>query len=195
VDRHNHDRKTSKPKARPNASFYPVKLSDWIDLVAKVAAVIAGIFAVYQYLEAQKSERIKATLEYVKRFNLPDDNVSKSVRRLSRALNTNSSNILRYQNATLTREQSEAIRKRLAAQIVDQASTENDVILEIEDFFDTLRICVQSHICDEKTAVEFFHAYASSFLENFGSVVQERSNMSPGFGRGTAWISKAGEKK
>jgi hypothetical protein len=195
VNRHNRERNASGLKARPYGSFYPSSLSDWIDMVAKVGAILAGMFAVYQYLEAQKSERIKATLEYVKRFNLPEDNVSKSVHRLSRALNANSGNILRYQSATLTREQSEAIRKRLAVQIVDQASTENDVIQEIDDFFDTLRICVESHICDEKTAAEFFHAYASSFMDNFGSAVQDRSKMSPGFGRGTSWISRAGEKK
>jgi hypothetical protein len=195
VDRREHGRNGGGSKARSRDSFYPSKLSDWIDVTAKIGAILAGIFAVYQYLETQKSERIKATLEYVKRFNAPDENVSKSVRKLSHALNANRGNILRYQNATLTSEQSDAVRKRLADQIVEQAGSENDVVQDIDDFFDNLRICVQSRICDEKTATEFFHGYVSNFLENFGSVVQDRSNMSPGFGRGTSWISKAGQKK
>jgi hypothetical protein len=168
------------------------QLKDWLEFATKSLAILAGVFAIYQYIDSKKTARIKATLEYVDRFHSQDNIVNKAATATSIALRKNTTNIARLAGAELSNAQSEDLHRRLAETVLAQASDTIDVLLEIDSFFDTLRLCVDGNICDKDTAIQFFKSYASTFKANFGPVIQERSTLAPGFGRGITWMSNGG---
>ena len=161
-----------------------------LESATKIFAILAGVFAVYQYLDTKKGERIKATLGYVDKFNSEDTAVNKAVTAISAALENNSANIARLNDAHLSKEQFADLHSRLAQEVLSQAADHKpiDPLLEIDSFFDTLHSCVDGNICDQRTAVRFFHSYASNIQNTFSPIIEKRSKSAPQFGQGIKWL-------
>ncbi|RWO49223.1 hypothetical protein [Mesorhizobium sp.] len=174
---------------KPSRLFWPTTMAEWVEVSVKLGVIVGGLFALFQFLDGKQSERVKTTLQYVARFENDDTATSKARRALSDSLRLNAGNIKRFSTARVSKEQAAALKQKLATTILDGASSQTDALLELDSFFDSLRICVQNNLCDRKTASEFFAPYATWLIENFGSVIDERAQRATGFGRGTRSIA------
>ncbi len=178
----------AEPESR--AGFVPASLAGWLDLFVKSAAIIAGIFAVYQYLQARQDLRVVRSLDYVERFNDFDTSIGRAHAKISRTLWLNNSQILRLREIlrTLPADQAEALRSRFLRKLLDNGGPDGEGLRgdlhTIVQFFDTLQICIRSGLCDEASAYAFFGDYVVTFWNNFSVAIAESRVLDPNYGAG-----------
>jgi hypothetical protein len=166
-----------------------VSLAGWLDLVVKSAAIIAGIFAIYQYLQAQQDLRVVRSLDYVERFNDFDTSIGRAHANISRTLWLNNTQILRLREIlrTLPEDQAKALRARFVRKLLDDDADGEGLrgdVHTVAQFFDTLQICIRSGLCDEASAYAFFGGYVVTFWNNFSVAIVESRDLDPNYGAG-----------
>ncbi|MBY5341190.1 hypothetical protein E0H35_06415 [Rhizobium leguminosarum bv. viciae] len=179
----------NRAAATRQRSFWPATAVEWIEAVVKLSIVAGGLFAIFQFLDGKQTERVKATLQYVSRFENEDSAANRARRALSDALRVNAGNLQRLGSAHVSTQQASALKQKLASTILEDADDDMDVLLELDGFFNSLQICVRNEICDRNTSLEYFNSYANWLVGNFGEIIDERANRASGFGRGIKWIA------
>lgn len=149
-------------------------IGTWITICGAIAG---GVFAIVEYRDNVAQEKVKATLEYVTRFNskpLYDTYVS-----LGEFWDD------RDQETTEKQRIGEAQLKEYILTTIrgNKLQKRTDQVL---DFFDNLRICVCAKVCDDVTAAEFFGKRAYELYGiDFPYIEQARSKYEdPSFGIG-----------
>ena len=176
-------------------SFLPANLGGWLDLFVKSAAVFAGAFAIYQYLDAREDLRVARTLEYVERFNNPGTSVGSARADITRTLWANEPQIRRLRDIlrALPEEDRAALRYRFTRKILDggpDSEGAQPAVHAIVQFFDALHICIRSELCDKDSAHAFFGHYAETFWSNFGAAVIENRELDASYGAGLEHIAR-----
>lgn len=129
-------------------------LTDIIGTVFGVTgAIIAGVFAGYQYLEAKKAEQIKETIAYVNRLDSPV--LHERLAHIGRVWIIKEPEIDEHVKNAVDWE-------KFVMKVVNDNQLADDVI-SIIDYYKGLQICVTEKICDKKTAVAFFKSDARTF--------------------------------
>ena len=108
-------------------------------IVAAIAAVVGGFFALWSYQqenEKRLDDKKKATLQFVQMFN-SDEFLGIRMKTLN------------YIDNGITCDPSIAINS-------DRLN-----IFAYVDFFDSVKICVDQNVCDKDSAQEFFERYAN----------------------------------
>ncbi|MFO1123882.1 MAG: hypothetical protein U1E25_00375 [Methylocystis sp.] len=172
-------------------------MAEWIEVAVKCGAILGGVFVVFQYLDSKQTERVKTTLSYVQRFEDEKTQIYDAQRRVSSALQLQIGNISRYAQSEMTEQQSLDLRRDLETQILERANRKTkegddniDVLMELDGFFYSLRVCVENNNCDLKIAVGFFRPYAVRLQQNFKLELAKRAREAPGFGRGLEWMAR-----
>lgn len=176
-------------EAGKSSRFWPDRLIDWLDLVVKVGAIFAAIFAVHQYLEARQDARVAKTLDYVQRFDDADSKVGAARRRIAGVLWLNDGQIKRLRDIkrNLPEAESREIHRRFISKLVDGTAASPGLRQEIQDlvsFFEGLSVCVETNLCDATSAERFFGDFAKTFWSNFAVFIEERRLVSPDYGSG-----------
>ena len=152
--------------------FLPSKLIEWIDLLVKVGAVFAAVFAVHQYMQARADARVANTLDYVSEFRDGRSRTGLAVKQISEAMWRDADQIREFQwlaGQLPPDQRDEAIRTMIAKFIygTDESPGLRSEVDEIVSFFEALTICMEARLCDRATARAFFADYADVFWRNF----------------------------
>jgi hypothetical protein len=127
----------------------------WVGLLA---LGVGAWFAVVQYLDKEKGDRVKYTLDFLDRQGR--DPVSKARRSLVIAWGKHENELmalLKNPKATSTD------LKVLVLDVVDREKIVPDVFTMV-DFYDGLQICVAREVCDSRTAQALFRHDAKAFF-------------------------------
>ena len=127
----------------------------WFGLLALTAA---GIFTIVQYVEKEKADRIKASLDLLPRFH--DANMTEARTGLYSAWR-------RRETELATVAADPAISGTMLDKYVLNVVDEENLYLPFQtvtDFYDTVQICIEQKICDGSTAKALFQHDARSFL-------------------------------
>lgn len=148
----------------------------WIGAFAIVAG---GGFAVVQYLEKEKSDRVKSSLDFFERYNRApifgsrqklDSAWFRNEARLDELLDTTPFNDSEYRNFILKVIKSEGLEQN---------------IFQLIAFYDSLEVCIRASICDSEAALSFLHSDAQALFRlhyNFiMSVRKSRKDPTVGF--------------
>ncbi len=142
-------------------SFWPQTAFNWLELIFKMILVLASIGAVYQYFDIKQENRVKQTMEQLKRFNSGKLHTSRLKLSATWGAYQKSFEILNQQ--TVASEQDKLrIQAKIVLSIIHQNKLQKDVS-ELVDFFDNLQVCVKHRICDEEVSRDFFGDYIDYF--------------------------------
>jgi len=177
----------------PPAAGSTARFRVWLDILVKIGAVFAGIFAVHEYLEARRDGRTARTLTYVERFQSEDTAIGASIRRIDAELWANERQ-LRWlkQLADVDPPAAEEALDKFVTKLVDGTDQEpglRQAVHDVTTFFDELAICARARLCDEATAEAFFAGRAVELWNVFEPEVAARRSLAPAYGE--AWESFA----
>jgi len=159
----------------------------------QIAALLGGGFAILEYIGNKKDQSIRATLQYVERFDAKDTGIGVSQRILADFYKDNSENLHVLSAVETSKEHGEDLRNRVIMQMIDEINSRGDVIYEINGFFSTMRICVVSGICNKGVAVDYFGCYAKNYYSNFSNYIEELAAFYPNYGEGVEFFSEQAE--
>jgi hypothetical protein len=130
-------------------------VSSWIGLVA---LIVGGVFAIVQYLDKEKADRVKTTLEFLQKFNTaPVVDARKAV------LSAWAGNNERVALAVTHSASEPDTYPKLVAEIV-KAKALYEPLITVIDFYDSLQICVETKLCDSSATTSIFQRDARVFF-------------------------------
>lgn len=136
-------------------------------IVGILAILIGGTFAVYKYLQAGKSDRIKETLAYVERYHKsPMYDVRMKLEDVW----------VRHEEQLITKLQGDDKEyEQFVLKVVSAEKLETDIFAFVS-FFESVQACMHTKVCDEVTAKSFFCDDAVSFFHlHYRFIARERS--------------------
>jgi hypothetical protein len=148
---------------------------DQLEGVSKILLIMGtlggGIWAVFQFRDAQKGARITRTLAYVERFN--KDHLLDSRVRLGRTWYNLRDYVARVSEGGRDDADYNQRLSQLVFQVVEHAPVElpdgkkaeglvGDLD-QLQGFFGELQICIEGTLCDKETADSYFADYAQRF--------------------------------
>ncbi|MFD3191887.1 hypothetical protein ACFMPD_16710 [Sedimentitalea sp. HM32M-2] len=181
--------------------FWPKRLAVWLDLLVKVGAIFAAVFAIVQYLQAREDARIEKTLRYVSEFRDAESAPGGAGKSVSETLWRNTGQIEQFEilSSSLPEDRRQDLRRDFIAKLVhgteENPGLRSDII-EIASFFEALAICVDNDLCDRNTAVSYFGEYATVFWQNFDVYLKEQREVVPDFAGGVErFVNLAAERR
>ncbi|EHP94683.1 hypothetical protein [Methylorubrum extorquens] len=147
-----------------------------LEAISKILLIagtlIGGGWAVHEYLDKKQDARVAESIGYVRRFSAEPLLGAQS--RIGQAWYAARSQ-LHALTATPTASQEEFTRRKRqlvmsvveTSSIAPNASKNRGIVSDVDlivSFFDELRICVKSQLCDDQTARNFFTPYAERFF-------------------------------
>lgn len=161
---------------------------DIAELLSYIVVVLGSLFAVYQYLDIQSSDKIKETLSYEHRFN--DGAFLEAKVSVAQAWQPYASLFERLrQKSVKSQSEKEKILNRVAQVLIRKEHLGKDINIMV-DFYESLSICMQSGICDKKTAYSFFLPYAKRFYRLHRSYIDKKSRYIADYARGLKKFTK-----
>ncbi|PCK77680.1 hypothetical protein [Rhizobium sophoriradicis] len=147
-------------------------LLDRLEAISKILLIlgtlIGGVWGIYQYFERLQEQRVAMTLDYVRRLN--SEQLLASQTQLSAAwYGVRDKLRLVRETPVAFREIYVARQRQLVMSVMAGSSAASSgegrtslvsALDLLEGFFSELRICVDSNICDPKTARTYFGSYA-----------------------------------
>ena len=150
-----------------------------IDIVVKTGTILAVIFGFNQYLMARQDMRVNRSLSLVERFNSDTERAGKA-----RALATKVWWDNRKQIERLVRSPADEFDKHrgnLVYKVLYMGGAKSEAIqyalIDLLDFFGELEVCVESRLCDEETAVDFFGPYADGYWLLYADEIEANRTM------------------
>lgn len=130
-----------------------------------IALILGGGFAVVQYLEKEKGDRVKVSLDFFDRYNKPPFYDSR--KRIEDAWHKND-----YELDKILSSQPMDKKKysEFVIAVVQRENIEYDVF-QLMAFFESLEICIESEICDRSSALSFLHSDALAFYRLHFSII------------------------
>lgn len=136
-----------------------------------VGTLIGGIWALFQFADAQHAARVTRTLGYVERFN--KDNVLDARMRLGRTWYNLRDLVARVNDGSRDDPDYKQRLSQLVFQVVEKAPVELSDgkkavglvgdLDQLQGFFGELQICIEGKLCDKATADSYFADYAQRF--------------------------------
>ena len=165
------------------------RLLPWLELAVKVGVIVAGVFAIFQYLDIRKEARIEKTLSFVTMFNDATTPVGQARDRITEVLWLNEKQLSKLQRAINTLPPAEAalLRQRFIRGLIEGPDGESGLRKHLNDviaFFESLSICTKHGLCDRRSAEAFFSEYAADFWRNFEQFVSDRRKWASDYGAG-----------
>lgn len=141
--------------------------SAWFGLLALLAG---GGFAVFQYLEKDKADRVKETLSYLERYNKSP--ILDARQRLLVAWRAHDAELV----SSITKPTGSADEYRQLVLHVIETEALYLSIIPLVDFYDSLQVCSNAKVCDPATAKQFFLRDARTFYTlHYPLIEAERS--------------------
>jgi len=177
----------------------PTAVMEYLQILAGVAVIIGGAFALYQFQVARADLRVERTLRLVERF---EGDAYLTAQGRAAAISARASEQIDQIDAdpvasSLPAKVLADERQRLivasAYETVDGQSDLSSSILLIVGFFGGVSVCVDRGVCDGDTAHQFLDPYATEFWHTFYPVIVfERANSRPNFAKEMeAFVSQA----
>lgn len=132
-----------------------------------IALILGGGFAVVQYLEKEKGDRVKVSLDLFDRYNKPP--FFDSRKRIEHAWQKNDVELDRILSGKPMDKQQYT---DFITAVVQRENIEYDVF-QLIAFFESLEICIRSEICDRSAAVSFLHSDAQAFYRLHYSTIHQ----------------------
>jgi hypothetical protein len=144
-------------------------------------AVAGGAFALYQFIENSSSARVKETLELIDRFYSPPQSTS-----MSRIVNF----WLPRHNDLVAKAQ--AGEDQLSAYVIEnfESGGLTDDASVIVNFFDRLRACTCTHLCDDEMVHYFFTTSAYNMFGLAYPFIVEQRKTDPNYGEGLERLAR-----
>lgn len=130
----------------------------WVTVIGLASA---GVFALYEYSEYKKTERLKNTLEMLKTFN--SDRISAAKLRV---LNSELKSSDSIRKLLLTKENVDSKYRSAILERINGDNLGND-ISEIINFLENVAMCSKSGICEKESADAFFKNYGRNFFRTY----------------------------
>jgi hypothetical protein len=132
-------------------------LSDIIATWAGLFALIGGgLFGLFQYLEKKEDDRVASASRLLERFHT--DRLQKSYLLISGTWQRNNAVV---NEAAVSKDPSDL--PTLILTIIDSEGMFPD-IQALLDFYEVVAVCIDQRICDEATAMTYFHKEALAFF-------------------------------
>jgi hypothetical protein len=156
-----------------------------LDKLTKAGILIAGVFALYQFMDAKQDAKVQRTSVYITRYE--DGTPAAAIRRINAALRP-----YLGQFAKLTGEGglSAETRNEMVLSLFEQHATLAEDVDAIVDFYEGLDTCVRQSLCDQATAVRYFGPEARQFYSNFEPYFRERNVSEPAFASSVARFAR-----
>lgn len=132
-----------------------------------IALILGGGFAIVQYIEKEKADRIKVSLDFFDRYNKSPFYDSRQ--RIERAWEKNDVELDKILSANPMDRRKYS---KFITTVAKQENIEYD-IFQLIAFFESLEICIRSAICDSSAAVSFLHSDAQAFYRLHFSVIHQ----------------------
>jgi hypothetical protein len=138
--------------------------STWIGLVA---LILGGLFAMFQYLEKEKADRARYSMDFLKQYNAKE--VFDARQHLARVWGQRQQML-----SDLARAETDAARKHGAyvLETIEQEKLSNDIVV-MADFYEKIQICSERSLCDPVTSKALFRKDAMHFYRLHYSYIQE----------------------
>jgi len=137
-------------------------INGWLTIVAIFAA---GLFSLNEYLEHKTGEQVQRSLNYVERYN--GDKLLDMRNTLSTKLDEeNKSLVETLSNPELSQNELQAAYDKLILEIIKK----HKLAIQIKTllgFHEELVLCVESQLCDEQVARDFFTTDAKALFRGF----------------------------
>lgn len=141
-------------------------LTSWL---GAIALLLGGGFAVVQYMEKDKADRVKASMDFFERYNKPPFYDSRQ--RIERAWERNDYELNRILGVKPMDRQKYT---DYVLFVIDRENIEYDVFQMIA-FFESLEVCVKLSICDSAAALSFLQADARTLYRlHFSAINRAR---------------------
>jgi hypothetical protein len=147
-----------------------------LDKLTKAGILIAGVFALYQFMDAKQDARVQRTSEYITRYE--EGTPAAALRRINAALRPYAP---QFEKLTGEDGLSAATRKDMVLTLFDHSPTLAEDVDAIVGFYKGLDACVRQLLCDRTTAVTYFGPEASEFYSNFEPYFGVRHVSDPAF--------------
>jgi hypothetical protein len=149
-----------------------------------VSFLIAAPYALVQYWQARDAARVEQTLNLYRLYNVkPFTDYREKVTK----------GLVKYRDKLNQAAGSETSLLAVQSKMVKTEDVEMELLLLL-DFFDGVRVCVSSKVCDNDTAVQLFKPRALDLYFNFYQYMmfQRANGATPDFGSGLQAIAKSG---
>lgn len=165
-----------------------VIIKDITEIASYITVIIGGAFAIWQYMNLLHQERVKETLTYEKRLN--EGEFLKAKSKIERAWFDQQEFFKQLQHSKVkSKEERDKIVKKVGDSIIAKYKLGSDIDI-LCDFYSSLSLCVQEHICDKKTALSFFKPYAAKFYNLHRFYILERREYIDDYAKGLEYIAK-----
>lgn len=166
---------------------FPLLLT--LNIVVKVGAIFATLFAIFQYLAAREDRRVERSLGYVSRFSDHGSAIGMARLQVSAALWANETQLLRLKDVLqrLPEDEGIALRARFIEKLMQGGGDAAPIRVALDpivSFFDELQVCIDTNLCDGQAADAFFQDYVITFWDNFGAAILDRRDLNPRYGWG-----------
>jgi len=158
---------------------------EWTTTIAAwatiVSIIVGGAWGLAQFNENARSARVKETIDYSEHFYMPP--LSKSLSRIVKHWEPLSEDL---------KKQQEAGDQALAQYVISEFAAgdiEEDAWLLI-NFFERLKICTCSRLCEDTLVVKFFKKPAYDFWGLAFPLISERRSSEPEFGEGLERLAR-----
>lgn len=138
-----------------------IEVWDWVDRLSKIVVALGvPLFFVEQYLHWER-DKATNTLEFVKKFQ-DTQLVNQRFALLSAWMQYD---IRQLQAAGPSKKAiDDAVLKIVNASVVPGKTDLRAAVFDIVDFYETLKVCIDSNRCDGEMAVSYFSEYAHRFF-------------------------------
>lgn len=143
------------------------RIKTWFEILALLAAVIGGCLAFAEYKSKLKSDKIKATLEFLQRYN--SGHIATSRKKLLSAW-------LKHGSNTHEAAVSDAAWDELLSKVLKGGCITTE-IFDLIYFYEEVELCIDQAICDPESAIAYFANDAHIFFNgHFPEIDKARKN-------------------
>ena len=174
-------------------SHRQITVREITEIASYITVIVGGIFAIWQYMSLLHQERVKETLNYEKR--LYEGEFFRAKSKIERAWFEQQEF---FEQLRHTKVKSKAERDKIvsyvSSSIIEKNRLESDIDI-LCDFYNSLSLCVQEHICDKETTLSFFKPYATKFYNLHRFYILKRKKDINDYAKGLEYIVKGGNKQ
>ena len=160
------------------------RLAVFLDFLSRLAILASLVIAGLQYFAYQQDMQIQRTLNFVERFQ--DGPVGQAQRGLTTALRQVEPAVQDIKTSGLEGLGANAAYTEIRRFVIYESNNGQGVWRDVDTvvlFLEELEVCVETGLCDERVAIQFFADYAEIFVANFEPYLDDRSAMAPDFGQ------------
>jgi len=162
------------PRLAPSTLDRVKTISDIVSVwVGLVALLFGGIFAMIQYLDKERADQVKYSLDFLQKFNSPP--VIEARKAVLAAWTPNRGRL----TTALAKYSSEPQAYPNVVSEVIETKNLNDPLITLFDFYESLQICVETRVCEASTSSSLFQRDARMLFQlHFPFIEEQRKILS-----------------